>query len=174
MGWTFRAHAGLAAGLGAALLLLAGLTWLPGGPLPVVSGWPGAVAVLPLFPVFLAALVRLMLTGADRSSQWLAFRCLSGRLRLALGALLVAGVVVLVVNEAGAGNLQAAEERDGRYSVLDTPPHARERTEVSRSRYVAVLESDQRTLFALPGVLLVAAAHLVLVAGELRRAEPRR
>ncbi|MEU9161312.1 hypothetical protein AB0D29_13695 [Streptomyces sp. NPDC048424] len=80
-------------------------------------------------------------------------------------------VVLLVPDPAGARNPQAAQEREGRYFAFDTAPHARGTVEVSRSRYQAVLESDQRSMFAIPGVLFTGAAYVVLVAGELRPAD---
>ncbi|MDX3639839.1 hypothetical protein [Streptomyces sp. MB09-02B] len=153
------------------LLILAALTWLP-GTLPLVdSAWLTATVVLLLFPVFAAALLRVLLTRADRHSVWLAFRCLPGVVQGALGSLVVSSVVVLLVSMAGAGNLQSAEIRDGRYFVLDTTPYERGRIEVSRSQYVAVLESDQRSMLAIPSFLFASAAYLALAAGELCRAD---
>lgn len=140
MGWSFKLHGGIAAGLSALLLILAASTWLPG-----------------------------TLPPAD--STWLSFRCLPGAVQGVLGGLVVSGVVVLVVRVAGAGNLQSAETRDGRYFVLDTTPYERGRTEVSRSQYVAVLEGDQRSMPAIPSLLFASAACLALAAGELRRAD---
>ncbi|MFG3347412.1 hypothetical protein ACGF1Z_20350 [Streptomyces sp. NPDC048018] len=50
MGWSFTLHAGLAAGLGAVLLVLAGLTWLPGTLHLTTSGRPmAAIMVLLTF-----------------------------------------------------------------------------------------------------------------------------
>jgi hypothetical protein len=174
MGWSFKLHGGIAAGLSAFLLLLAALTWLP-GTLPLVdSAWLTVAVILLLFPIFAAALLRVLLTRADRHSVWLAFRCLPGAVQGALGSLVVSCVVVLLVSMAGAGNLQSAEIRDGRYFVLDTTPYERGRIEVSQSRYVIVLESDQRSMFAIPSFLFAAAAYLALAAGELRRADAGR
>ncbi len=171
MGWSFKLHGGLAAGLGAALLVLAGLTWLP-GTLPLAdSGWPVAAIAVSLFPIFIAAVARLMLARADRRSIWLAFRCLPGKVQVALGALFLAGAALAALGATGAGSLQAAEMKDGRYFAFDTTPRERGTTEVSRSQYIAVLESDQRSMFAIPGVLFVGAACGALTAGELRRAE---
>ncbi|MGW6292552.1 hypothetical protein [Streptomyces sp. NPDC055058] len=103
--------------------------------------------------------------------MWLAFRCLPGKVQMTLGALALWGVVVLIFSTATAGNLQSAEVRDGRYVALDTTPHARGTVEISRSRYQDVLENDQRTMFAIPGVLMLGAAYAVLAIGELRRAD---
>ncbi|WP_030546296.1 hypothetical protein [Streptomyces albus] len=173
MGWSFKLHAGIAAGLSALLMVLGALTWLP-GTLPLTgTKWPMAVIATLLFPVFVAAVLRGMLTGADRSAFWLAFSCLPGRVRAGLGALAVSGVVLLFAGLAGAGNLQAPEVRDGRYFVLDTTPHERGVIEVSRSEYVSVLEDDQRMMFAIPGLLFAGAAYFVLATGELRRADAR-
>jgi hypothetical protein len=171
MGWRFKLHGGVAAGLSALLLILAALTWLPGTLQLVDSPWLKAAVVLLLFPIFAAAVVRVLLTRADRHSVWLAFRCLPGAVQGALGSLVVSGIVVILVSMAGTGNLQSAEVRDGRYFVLDTTPYERGKVEVSRSQYVAVLESDQRSMLAIPGILFAAAAYLALAAGELRRAD---
>ncbi|WP_225877251.1 hypothetical protein [Streptomyces resistomycificus] len=153
------------------LLLLAALTWLP-GTLPLVgSKWPMVVIVVLLFPISIAALVRMFLSGPDRHSVWLAFRCLPGNLQAVLGALVVSGVVLMLLSSVDAGNLQAAEVKDGRYFVFDTTPHARGTIEVSHSRYLAVLESDQRSMLAIPGLILAGAAYVVFAAGELRRAD---
>ncbi|MFE7950605.1 hypothetical protein [Streptomyces sp. NPDC057426] len=171
MGWSFKLHGGLAAGLGAALLVLAGLTWLP-GTLPLAdSGRPVAAIAVSLFPIFIAAVARLILARADRRSMWLAFRCLPGKVQVALGALFLSGVVLATLGGAGEGNLQAAEMKAGRYFAFDTTPHGRGTTEVSQSQYMAVLESDQRSMFAIPGMLFVGAAYGALTAGELRRTE---
>lgn len=171
MGWTYRVHGCLATVLGSTLLVLSALTWLP-GTLPLVGArWPSAAIVVLLFPVFTAALVRLFLTRADRHSVWLAVRCLPRTVQVALAALAVSGVVMTAASTAGEGNLQSAEVKEGRLFAFDTTPHARGTVEVSRSRYQAVLESDQRTMFAIPGLLFVGAAYAVLAAGELRRAD---
>ncbi|NML53919.1 hypothetical protein HHL19_32130 [Streptomyces sp. R302] len=171
MGWSFKLHGGLAAGLGATLLVLAGLTWLP-GTLPLAeSGWPVAAIAVSLFPVFGAALARLMLARADRRTMWLAFRCLPGKVQVALGALFLSGVVLTIPSGVGEGHLQAAETKDGRYFAFDTTPYERGTIEVSRSQYVVVLESDQRSMFTIPATLFVGAAYGALTAGELRRAD---
>ncbi|MEV7784010.1 hypothetical protein AB0O72_01250 [Streptomyces sp. NPDC088106] len=171
MGWSFKLHGGLAAGLGTVLLAFAGLTWLP-GTLPLTGvGWLLVAIVVLLFPVFIAALVRLLLARADPRSMWLAFRCLPGKVQLALGALFLSGVTLLVLSGVGEGNLQAAERKGDRYFAFDTTPYERGTIEVSRSQYMAVVERDQRHIFAIPGVLFVCAAYGVLTAGELRRAE---
>ncbi|MFF6779863.1 hypothetical protein [Streptomyces sp. NPDC012510] len=171
MGWSFKLHGGIAAGLSALLLISAALTWLP-GTLPLVdSPWLTAAVVLLLFPIFAAAMVRVLLTRADRHSVWLAFRCLSGAVQGALGSLVASGIVVILVSVAGAGNLQSADIRDGRYFVLDVTPNERGTVEVSQSRYMAVLESDRRSMLAIPGILFAAAAYLALAVGELRRAD---
>ncbi|MDW4909349.1 hypothetical protein RB628_29410 [Streptomyces sp. ADMS] len=168
---SFKLHGGIAAGLSTVLLLLAALTWLPGTLPLAASKWPMVAIVVLLFPIFIAALVRVFLSGADRYSMWLAFRCLPGRVQAALGALAVSGVLLMLLSEAGAGNWQAPEAKDGRYFVLDTTPHARGTIEVSHSQYEAVLESDQRSMLAIPGILFAGAAYVVLAAGELRRAD---
>ncbi|MEU4887751.1 MULTISPECIES: hypothetical protein [Streptomyces] len=173
MGRSFKLHAGIAAGASAVLLVLGALTWLP-GILPLTgSAWPTAVITALLFPVFGAALLRMFLAGGDRDAMWLAFRCLSRRVRAGLTALAVSGVVLLFAGLAGAENLQAPEIRDGRYFVLDTTPGERGMVEVSHSQYLAVLESGQRNMFAIPALLFAGAAYGVLVAGELRRADGR-
>ncbi|GGR82665.1 hypothetical protein [Streptomyces nojiriensis] len=171
MNWTFKCHGGVAAALGAALLVLAALTWLPGTlPLPV-SGWPMAAIAVLLFPIFVSALVRMFLTRADRHTVWLAFRCLPRKAQMGLAALAMSGVGITVISAAGEGNLQAAEVKDGRYLAFDATPLARGTVEISQGQYQAVLESDQRSMLAIPGVLLISAAYVVLAAGELRRAD---
>ena len=171
MGWTFKLHGGVAAGLGAVLLLLATLTWLPGA-LPLTDvRWLTAASFVSFFLAFASALVRLVLTGADKHAIWLAFRCLPGKVQMTLGALALWGVVLTVFSTATEGNLQSAEVRDGRYVAFDTTPYARGTVEISQSRYQDVLESDQRAVLAIPGVLFLGAAYAVLAAGELRRAD---
>ncbi|MFG3552149.1 hypothetical protein [Streptomyces sp. NPDC047725] len=171
MGWTFKLHSGVAAGLGATLLVLATLTWLP-GVLPLSGArWLAAGIFVSLFLTSVSALMRLILTGADKQAIWLAFRCLPGKVQMTLGVLALWGVVLLVFSKATEGNLQAAEVRDGRYVAFDTTPYARGTVEISQSRYQDVLESDQRTMLAIPGVLSLSAAYAVLAAGELRRAD---
>ncbi|WP_328725248.1 hypothetical protein [Streptomyces sp. NBC_00259] len=169
MGWSFKLHGGIAAGLSTVLLLLAGLTWLP-GTLPLTgSKWPVAIIAALLFPTFMAALVRIIRSGADRHTVWLAFRCPPAKVQAGLGALAIAGVVLTLPSDEG--NLQAPEMKGDRYFAFDTAPYARGAIEVSRSQYVAVLESDQRSMLAIPGTLFAGAAYVVLAAGELRRAD---
>lgn len=173
MEWSFKLHGGIAAGLSTVLLLLAALTWLPGN-LPLAGlKWPMVAIVVLLFPIFIAALVRMFLSGADRHSMWLAFRCLPGRVQGFLGALVISGVVLMLFSTVGAGSWQAPEVKDGRYFVFDTTPHARGTIEVSHSQYEAVLESDQRSMLTIPGILFAGAAYFVFAAGELRRADVR-
>ncbi|MGW7200681.1 hypothetical protein [Streptomyces chryseus] len=171
MGWTFKVHGGLATGLGIALLMLTALTWLP-GTLPLTgSRWVTATIVVLLFPVFISALVRVLVTGADRHSAWMACRCLPRKAQMGFAILIMSGVVMIVFGAAGQGSLQSAETKAGRYFAFDTTPHERGTVEVSQSQYQAVLESDQRSMFAIPGVLLIGAAYVVLATGELRRAD---
>ncbi|MGW2015454.1 hypothetical protein [Streptomyces sp. NPDC001927] len=170
MGWTYKLHGGVATALGATLLLLTGLTWLP-GTLPLTgSGWPMIVIVALLFPIFLAALARVMLTGADHHTVWQAFRCLPHRAQLGLAALALAGVVMQLPAEEQ-GNLQSAEAKNGHHYAFDTTPHNRGTREISQPQYEAVLEADQRMMLGIPGTLFITAACLALGAGELRRAD---
>ncbi|MEU5832567.1 hypothetical protein ABZ820_02610 [Streptomyces diacarni] len=171
MGRSFTLHGGIAAGASAVLLLLAVLTWLPGTLPPLGSKWLMVAIVVLLFPLFIAALVRVFVSGADRRSMWLAIRRLPGRARAVLGALVVSGALLMLFDMAGAGSLQAPEVKDGRYFVLDTSVEARRTIEVSHSQYEAVLESDQRSMLAISGLFFAAAACVVFAAGELRRAE---
>ncbi|MEV3933854.1 hypothetical protein [Streptomyces sp. NPDC049944] len=153
------------------LLSLAMVTWLP-GTLPLAgSQWPMVAIAVFLFPIFIAALVRMLLSRADRHSMWLAFRCLPGKVQAALGALVISGVTLMFFSTVGGGNWQAPETKDGRYFVFDTTPGARGTIEVSHSQYEAVLESDQRFMLAIPGMLFAGAAYVVFAAGELRRAD---
>lgn len=81
------------------------------------------------------------------------------------------GVALLVFSTQEETSLQSAEMKDGRYVAFDTTPHARGMVEISRHRYEDVLESDQRTTLAVPGLLCLGAAYAALTAGELRRAD---
>ncbi|OCC13001.1 hypothetical protein [Streptomyces sp. PTY087I2] len=176
MRWSFKLHGGAAAVLSVVALALAALTWLPGrGALPLFEpAWPLAVVVVPAFALFLAALVRQFTTGADRSAQWQAFRCLPGRVRAGLAFLAVASVAVMVmgiVSGTGEG-LRDAEARDGRYVAYDPTATTDSRTvEVTRDEYLSLLPSSLRMMYAMPGLLCAAAAAIVLAAGELRRAD---
>ncbi|WP_328762824.1 MULTISPECIES: hypothetical protein [unclassified Streptomyces] len=171
MGWTFKLHGGFAAVLGSVLLVLTALTWLP-GTLPLTGAkWPLAVIVVLLFPIFVSALVRALLARPHRDSLWPAFRCLPRKVQLGLGALVVSGFAMMVFSSTGDGHLQSAEVKEGRYFAMDSTPQAHRTVEVTRSQYQVVLESDQRMMFGIPGLLFVGAACVVLVAGELRRAD---
>ncbi|GAA4762411.1 hypothetical protein GCM10023329_04850 [Streptomyces sanyensis] len=171
MGWTYKLHAGVAIGLGCLLLVSAALTWLPGTPSWTEAGWPVGVVALLLVPVLVAAPVRVLLTRADRRALWWAFRCLPGGVQAGLGALALTGIVLEGLGASGGSTLQAAEVREGRYYAFETAPYARGTMEISRSRYLAVLEDDRRVWLTAPGVLCVVAAYAVLAAGELRRAD---
>ncbi|MFE2294851.1 hypothetical protein [Streptomyces sp. NPDC059452] len=171
MEWTFKLHAGLAAALGAVLLVLAALTWLPGTlPLPE-AGWPvialGALVALIVLP----ALARIALTRADRSTAWQAFRCLPGRAQAGLAALGLACAVLVICTIGGDQGMSSPEAKDGRYYAFQAAGYQRGTVEVSRSQYEAVLEDSQRLMLTVPGFLLTVAAYTVLAAGELRRAD---
>lgn len=171
MGRSFKVHGGVAAGLGAVLLVLAGLTWLPGALPPATARGPLALIAVLFFPVVISAVARLFLARVDKSSAWQAFRCLPGRVRTGLAVLVLSGVVMTFFGKGEEGNLQAAEVKGGRYSAFDTTPYARGTVELSREQYQVVLEADRRVWTTVSGVLLVGAACAVLVAGELRRAD---
>ncbi|MEV7859059.1 hypothetical protein AB0O86_09550 [Streptomyces hirsutus] len=169
MGWSFKVHGGVAAGLGAVLMVLAGLTWLPGTLLLIEEGGLLALIVVLLFPILMAAAVRLLLARADKAQVWQALRCLPGKVQAGLAVLVLSGMAMMFLSMGREGNLQSAEVRDGKYFAFDTT--ARGTVELSRERYQAVLEADQRSMLTIPGVVLVGAACAVLAAGELRRAD---
>ncbi|MFF7900082.1 hypothetical protein ACIP4X_18730 [Streptomyces sp. NPDC088817] len=171
MGWTFKLHAAVAAGLGTMLLSLAALTWLPG--LLPLSGahWLEGAGFASAFVTCVSAFARLALTGAAKGSVWLAFRCLPGKVQWAFGALAVGGVALLAFSTLHETHLQSAVMKDGRYVAFDRTPGSRGQVEISRSRYEEVREDDQRTALAIPGMLCLGAAYAALTAGELRRAD---
>ncbi|MFI8861308.1 hypothetical protein ACIGW5_32785 [Streptomyces prasinus] len=49
MGWSFKVHGGVAAGLAAVLVMLAGLTWLPGTLLLFEARWLSALIFVDFF-----------------------------------------------------------------------------------------------------------------------------
>jgi hypothetical protein len=171
MGWTFKVHGAVAAALGAMLLTSTALTWLP-GTLPLTrSKWPMGVAVVLLIPIFTSALVRTLLARADRHTMWLAFRCIPRTAQISLAVLAISGVVMTAFDMAWEGHLQSAEMKGNRYFAFDTTPYARGTVEISRDQYFAVLEGDQRSMLAIPGLLFVGAAYFVLAAGQLHRVD---
>ncbi|MFZ4299174.1 hypothetical protein ACOZE3_14815 [Streptomyces cinereoruber] len=168
---SFKVHAVLAGGTSALMLLVAGLTLLPGS-LPLPS--PRLLALLAgatVLPLLGWAFVRGLFGGFDRTAQWPAFRCLPGPTQLALVALLGAGVVLCVLDGGASGSRQNAEVRDGRYVVFETTPGRRGTVEVDRREYEAVREADQRGALTIPGTMLAGAALIALVTGEVRRAD---
>lgn len=169
MGWSFKVRGGVAAVLGAVSVVLAWLTRLPGTlPLPEETGLLALIVVL-LFPVLATALARLVLMRVDKALVWRAFRCLPGKVQAGLAVLALSGMAMMFLSLGQEGNLQSAEARDGRYFAFDTT--ARGTVELSRERYQAVLETDQRSMLTMSGVVFVGAAYAVLAAGELRRAD---
>lgn len=171
MGWSFKVHGGVAAGLGAVLLVLAGLTLLPGVlPLARAKGPLALIAFLSL-PIVISAVARLLLARVDKSLAWQAFRCLPGRVQVGLAVMVLSGVGMTFLGKGQEGNLQAAEVKDGRYFALDTTPYARGTVELSHEQYQVVLEADRRVWITVSGMFLAGAACAVLVAGELRRAD---
>lgn len=170
----FKVHGAIAGGASAVLLLLAALTWVPGLWLSEDAGTAVmALGGVLLFPVLGAALVRGLLARATKAEIWQAFRCLPWTVQLALGTLLISGFVIAGVGAGSGGGLQDASIENGRYYAFDTAPLHRGRTEISRSEYLAVVRSDQRMMFAIPGALFAGAAYVVLAAGELRRADAK-
>ncbi|MFC5671816.1 hypothetical protein [Streptomyces incanus] len=171
MGWSFKVHGGVAAGLGAVLLVLAGLTLLP-GVLPLAkTGWLLALSAVLFFPIVISAVVRLFLARVDKDLAWQAFRCFPGWVQAGLAVLVLSGVGMTFFGKGQEGNLQAAEVKGGRYFAFDTTPYARGTVELSYEQYQVVLEADRRVWITVSGALFVGAAYAVLVAGELRRAD---
>ncbi|MBT2424673.1 hypothetical protein J7F02_02865 [Streptomyces sp. ISL-112] len=168
MGWTYKLHGGVAAGLGAALMAMAALSWVPGTLQLFEPQWPMVAGVALALLAMVSALVGLALAGAaDKHVLWQAFRCLTGRAQAGLAALAVAGVAILVFD--GPGGVRDTEVRDGRYLAYDSQVHRV--VEVSKSEYQALLPGSRRKFLAIPGVLLVGASCMVLAAGEVRRAD---
>ncbi|MFD0148438.1 hypothetical protein ACWGQ4_27755 [Streptomyces sp. NPDC055721] len=169
---SFKVHAALAGGPSALMLLVATLTFLPGRlPLPSPAALM-AVCFVVLFPVFGATVIRGMAFGADRGRQWPAFRCLPGRVQLAAGMLLGAGILVTVVaSTMGESTLQDPEIRDGRYYAFSTAVGHRGTVEVGAEEYAEIREHSQGLALAIPGTMLAGAAVIVLICGELRRAD---
>ncbi|WP_306454811.1 hypothetical protein [Streptomyces sp. WZ.A104] len=147
---------------------MAALTWLPGTLPWGEAQWPVVTAFALALVIFVAAMARMVLTGADRGTMWRAFRCLPGRAQAGLAVLAVSAATILALGMAGT-DLQAPEARDGRYYAYDTSP--RGTVEIPESEYRALQESGLRMMLAIPGLLLVTAAGTVLAAGELRRAD---
>ncbi|WP_326752505.1 hypothetical protein OH738_28105 [Streptomyces hirsutus] len=169
MGWSFKVHGGVAAGLGAVFLALAWLTRLPGA-LPLLDErWLLPLNFVVVFPTVTAALARLVLARTDKAQFWQASRCLPGKVQAGLAMLFLSGMAMMFLNMGREGNLQSAEVRDGKYFAFDTT--ARGTAELSWEQYQVVLEVDQRSMLTIPGVVLVGAACAVLAAGELRRAD---
>ncbi|MDX3375999.1 hypothetical protein PV390_16510 [Streptomyces sp. ME02-6991-2A] len=171
MGWTYKVHGGVAAGLGAVVLALAALAWVPGAAPLFEPQWPMLAAFAMAFLAMASALARIALVRAGKHTLGQAFRCLPGGVRAGLVALIVAGVAMTVFDMVESRGLQQPEERDGRYFAVDTVSRARETVEVSKSRYQALKVSDRRGPFTTLGVLIVGASCAVLAAGEVRRAD---
>ncbi|MFB7585962.1 hypothetical protein [Streptomyces sp. NPDC056169] len=169
---SFKVHAALAGGLSALMLLVAALTLLPGRlPLPSPRTL-AAVGFASLFPVIGTAVLRGMASGADRSRQWSAFRCLPSRVQLTAGVLFGAGMLVsFVAITVGEGSLQDPEARDGRHYAFDTARGHRGTVEIGAEEYAELRESTQGAALAIPGTMLAGAAIMVLICGELRRAD---
>lgn len=171
---SFAVHAGAALVLSVAQLSAAALTLLPGHSVFGDGKLAVGLSMLALFPVFLTALVRGILLqtdgvrlGRNPSLQWLALRCLPRSVQVCLLAVFAAGIA-LVVSSSGEDR-QALDPRDGRYYALYTGI-PRQEIEISRTEYEALIKIDQRTMFAIPGLLSAGAATLVLVTGQLRTA----
>ncbi|MFD5976957.1 hypothetical protein [Streptomyces bacillaris] len=177
MGWTYKAHGGVAAGLGATLLGLAALAWAPGARPLFEASWLLVAGFASAFLLLVSALVRAALARSDKHLQWEAFRCLPGRVQAGLAALVLAGVAIVAFDATGAGSpgrLQDAEVRDGRYYAFDPGPETRGTVEITRSEYEALLPSSRRPFLAISGMLLLGASGLALATGELRRADRAR
>ncbi|MBT3159726.1 hypothetical protein KQH42_16075 [Streptomyces sp. CHA1] len=162
-------HAGFGLVPGGALILIAALTWIPGVVPPDWSPGVPLAALLLAFPLFVAAVARLLLARVSKATLWEAFRCLPGMAQLGIGGGLVAGLGTLFSVSAGPyGHLQAPEEDGvGRYTAFDTS--VRETVEVSREVYLAVVGADLRMSLGMVATMLVAAGAAVLLAGEVRR-----
>ncbi|WP_063782269.1 hypothetical protein [Streptomyces vietnamensis] len=169
MGTRFKVLAALTGGMSALMVLTALLTLLPGRlPLPpdeVLMGIAFAVA----FPLGAWTVVEGVLSRAERSMQWPAFRCLPGRVQLAVGALVVLAVLTAFADAATGSSRQSSDVREGRYYAFETSRGNRGTVEIGRQEYEELEESSRRGSLAIPGVMLAVLTALILVNGELRR-----
>ncbi|WP_051821132.1 hypothetical protein VM636_22035 [Streptomyces sp. SCSIO 75703] len=170
MGWTYRAHAGLAGGLSTVLTVAALLTWVP-GTVPTAPGWLTGVGYGLALPLFLVALARLAPLRADRYLAWQAFRCVPLPARAVLGTLPAAGTLTMAVDLARNETLTSPEARDGRYCARETAPGARGEVEIPEGRHQALREEERRGALAGAGLFAAGAAYAVLTAAGLRRAD---
>ncbi|WP_369243626.1 hypothetical protein [Streptomyces sp. R41] len=166
---TFTLHSGFAAGLSAVVLSFVALTWLP-GPSPVDgTGWAVPVILL-AFLVLGTAVVPMAGTGSNARSRWSVFLRLPGRVKAVPGLLIALGVAMIIINAAGGeGALESPTAEGGRYFSYDQSTSPRVKVELSRSQYEAVIESQQRMMLAIAGLMSASAAGVVLAGGELRR-----
>ncbi|MEU3552775.1 hypothetical protein [Streptomyces fragilis] len=167
MGWSYKVHGGTAAILGTVSVALTALTWLP-----VTVPWPGLHALLwtdlvLLLVVAAPALGRLQMRLADAREAWTGFRCLPLGLRTALGALLLVSLAQVGLVLAADGDLHAPRAEAGRYFALD----ARTPVEISRARYLEVVDGRRRLALGAAGLMLLTGACAALTAGEVRRAD---
>ncbi|MEV7566219.1 hypothetical protein [Streptomyces tanashiensis] len=168
----FKVLAALTGGLSALMVLTAALTLLPGRlPLPS-SGILTGIAFAALFPLGAWTVVEGIRTGTERRHQWLAFRCLPGRVRLVVGALVVAAAVNAYAAATTESSRQTLDVREGRYYAFETSPGRRGTVEVSRQEYAELMETDQRGSLAVPGAILAVLTALALVSGEMARPAP--
>lgn len=168
MGRGYRFFGGTAAVLGAASLVCALLTLLPGLLLPE-SGWLTGVSVGSAFLFLFAAALWGFSSVSDRRMLWTAFRCLPGKAQTELGMLVAGGVALTAVTMLqGLGRPSSPKVEGGRHYAHETAPRGWVEI-LSRAEYEALVELEQRLSHGISSLVLGIAAALFLSMGELRK-----
>ncbi|KUO22232.1 hypothetical protein [Streptomyces dysideae] len=168
----YKVRAGIGAGTSTVLLTLAALTFVPGASMSKDAA--AGVMVLGLLvavPLMIVGLVQGALAKADKSTMWLAVRCLPGRVQAGLAVLGVAGAVLGGTVMGSPADLAEPQIRNGLYYAEDRSERPWKRIEISCSQYETIVRSDQRAMFTIPGAMLAITACLTLAYGELSRAD---
>ncbi|MFF3246890.1 hypothetical protein ACFYWY_24875 [Streptomyces sp. NPDC002870] len=176
---SYKVQAGLALSVSVSALSASALTLLPGEPVLDNTALFAGIGFVLLLLLFLATIIRGIAldvgSGGSLSNswlQWLALRCLPRTVQAVLVCVFAAGIAV--VTAVGGGPLQASDAAHGRYFAVDTADPHRRHVEVTTSEYDDVYKHDQRSMFAIIGLLAAGAGTLTLIIGELHLTSGRR
>ncbi|CAL9661192.1 hypothetical protein SUDANB105_07019 [Streptomyces sp. enrichment culture] len=171
---SFKIHAGLQLGLGAAVMLIGALTFVAGAPAFTNTGLSLGVTFAFLVPLHAATIFRGIALDfrsggsvSNKSLQWSALRALPHSVHVCLVALGLGGAALLAAAQADEGSLSGGEAHRGHYYAVDTSDPYRTRIEITRSEYDDLRKQNQRTMVAVFGLIAAGGGTLTLVIAEL-------
>ncbi|MFB7368858.1 hypothetical protein ACFC0D_03295 [Streptomyces sp. NPDC056222] len=172
---SFKIHAGLQLALGVGALLMSGLTSVPGVSLNMKTGLLFGICLALLLPLHAATIFRSINLDfrsggavSNKSLQWQALRNLPRLVHVFLVGVGLAGAALLSgATSTSVDHLSGGEASYGRYTAVDTTDPHRRRIAVTKSEYDRLQEQEQRTMFAIYGLIAAGGGAFTLMVAEL-------